>query len=307
VLSYRTNNIFTAESIKTLGRVRMAKHKTSVEITDSNGLSNIKIQIPTVFLKNWKYIVAAGLFTLLFICGSIIYLATHTASSKYERELSKKIEALKEAKESLALEEATNQLSKLQVQKSFNTIDSSLSQINAKMKKRGLKELIPKLKNAGGPVETEENLDELTKYYEKELKKLDKKLEGIPMGIPHKGKITSRFGYRRNPFTNRGLEMHSGIDIKGNQGNPIKATAAGKVVHAGYKGQYGKVVIIKHTNGWETRYAHLSGTRVRKGQQVEAGQLIGLLGNTGRSTGPHLHYELISYGKKINPEKTLLF
>jgi murein DD-endopeptidase MepM/ murein hydrolase activator NlpD len=79
------------------------------------------------------------------------------------------------------------------------------------------------------------------------------------------------------------------------------------VVFAGYKGHYGKVVIVEHTNGWETRYAHLSSTKVSKGQKVEAGQQIGKLGSTGRSTGPHLHYELLSFGRKINPEKTLIF
>ena len=285
----------------------MTKQKTAVEILDSSGEANLKIRIPTIILQNWKYFLGGGVLTICLFCVTIIYLATTSANSRYEEQLTQKIEALEEARQSLALEEATSQLSLAQLQQSFDAIDSALTQINAKMRKRGLKEFVPLIKHAGGPVEEEVNYSELSKYYTTKLKNLDKKLEGLPLGIPHHGRVTSPFGYRRNPFTNRGLEMHSGIDIKGKTGDPIKATAAGTVSHAGYKGQYGKVVIVKHTNGWETRYAHLSRTQVRKGQKVEVGQTIGRLGSTGRSTGPHLHYELLSYNRKINPQKTMIF
>ena len=285
----------------------MIKQKSSVVVLDHNGNSDFKIQIPTIILKNWKPILCSGIFLICLICSVIVYIATKTTSDRYEIELNKKIVALEKARQSLEDEENSNQLNLDQVQKSFNSIDSAINQINSKLRKRGLKEISPKLKNVGGPEEEDINWDELSKYYEKKIKTLDKKLEGIPMGRPHLGSITSRFGYRRNPFTNRGIEMHSGIDIKGRIGEPIKATAAGKVMHAGYKGQYGKVVIVQHSNGWETRYAHLSTTHVRVGQTVEAGQTIGGLGNTGRSTGPHLHYELLSFGKKVNPERTLAF
>lgn len=285
----------------------MTKEKIAVEILDSSGHPNLKIRIPTILLKNWKYVLGGTVLMICLICATIIYVATTTANNRYEEQLTRKMEALEAARQSLALEEASSQLSLAQLQKSFDSIDSALSQINAKMRKRGLKEFVPQLKNAGGPVEDQPNYSELSKYYKTKLKNLDKKLEGLPLGIPHHGRITSPFGYRRNPFTNRGLEMHSGIDIKGRTGDPIKATAAGTVIHSGYKGQYGKVVIVKHTNGWETRYAHLSRTQVRKGQKVEVGQTIGRLGSTGRSTGPHLHYELLSYGRKINPQKTMVF
>ena len=303
---FLTYPIFTPD--QKLGELtKMTKQKTAVEILDSNGDPNLKVRIPTILLKHWKYVLGGGVFAICLICATIIYVATKSANNKYEEQLTRKMEALEEARQSLALEEATSQLSLAQLQRSFDSIDSALSQINAKMRKRGLKEFVPQLKNAGGPVEEEVNYGELSKYYTTKLKNLDKKLEGLPLGTPHHGRITSRFGYRRNPFTNRGLEMHSGIDIKGRTGESIKATAGGTVTHAGYKGQYGKVVIIKHTNGWETRYAHLSRTQVRKGQKVAAGQVIGRLGSTGRSTGPHLHYELLSYGRKINPEKTMVF
>jgi hypothetical protein len=95
----------------------MTKKKTAVEILDSNGDSNLKIQIPTIVVKNWKYILAGGIFTICLICATIVYVATKTTSDHYEKQLSKQIEALEEARQNLALEEATNQLSTVQIQK----------------------------------------------------------------------------------------------------------------------------------------------------------------------------------------------
>lgn len=160
----------------------MTKKKTAVEILDSNGDSNLKIQIPTIILNNWKYILAGGIFCICLICATIVYVATKSTSDHYEEQLTKKIEALEKAKQSLALEEATNQLSTVQIQKSFDAIDSAVNQINAKMRRRGLKEFAPKLKNAGGPVEEEVNLPELIKYYEATVKKLDKKIGRCAFG-----------------------------------------------------------------------------------------------------------------------------
>ena len=85
----------------------------------------------------------------------------------------------------------------------------------------------------------------------------------------------------------------------------MKSTAKGTVVFAGYEGQYGYVVKVKHANNYETRYAHLTKPLVKRGQKIAAGDVIGLLGNTGRSTGPHLHYEILKNNRKVNPEKYL--
>ena len=151
----------------------------------------------------------------------------------------------------------------------------------------------------------EENIALLSEYYKDMLSNIEKKISSMPLGRPHAGKITSRFGYRVNPFTRRGRELHSGIDIKGRIGEPIRVTADGVVTFSGYEGNYGYVVKVKHQNGYETRYAHLVRTQVKRGQRVEAGSVVGLLGNTGRSTGPHLHYEILKNNKKVNPEKYL--
>ncbi|CAN1557214.1 NlpD Membrane proteins related to metalloendopeptidases [Rhabdaerophilaceae bacterium] len=112
---------------------------------------------------------------------------------------------------------------------------------------------------------------------------------GRPLGTDHD--ITSNFGTRVDPFT-RGLAMHSGIDFRAPTGTPVRATAPGKVIEAGVNGGYGRMVDIDHGNGILTRYAHLSAISVNEGERIESGQIIGMVGSSGRSTGPHLHYEV---------------
>ena len=99
--------------------------------------------------------------------------------------------------------------------------------------------------------------------------------------------------------------MHSGIDFRAPTGTSVRATGGGIVKEAGRKGGYGNVVEIVHRNGYTTRYAHLSRISVKPGQRVERGQKIGRVGSTGRSTGPHLHYEIRKAGKAINPARFL--
>jgi murein DD-endopeptidase MepM/ murein hydrolase activator NlpD len=113
--------------------------------------------------------------------------------------------------------------------------------------------------------------------------------------------VTSVFGYRRDPFTRKSA-YHRGIDFGGNVGDPIFATAAGSVSRTGYDKAMGNHVFIKHGNGLESVYMHLTKSLVKKGQNVKKGEKIGTLGSTGRSTGPHLHYEVHKNGKAINPK-----
>lgn len=278
----------------------MLKKKSSVLIC-IEGHKDKSLEVPTLIVKHWKNIALSALVLIIASLGSILYL-----SNKQEKDLNSKYEAtldqVNQKNLQLALKKNETDRDIIEAKKSFNKIDSTLERINEKMKNRGLKTIA--LQNAGGPIEIdEENIDLLSEYYEEALKDLDKKLSNIPIGIPHNGKVTSKFGYRSNPFTNRGREMHSGVDLKGSTGDPVKATATGKVTFAGYDGDYGYVVKVKHQNGYETRYAHLSKTKVKQGQSIDAGKTIGLLGSTGRSTGPHLHYEILKNDKKINPEK----
>jgi murein DD-endopeptidase MepM/ murein hydrolase activator NlpD len=123
----------------------------------------------------------------------------------------------------------------------------------------------------------------------------------MPFANPIPGaKLSSRFGYRKDPFNGRSA-MHSGLDFKAKTGTPVLATGDGVIVKAGRKGGYGKVVEVKHKDGYITRYAHLSRILVKNGQRVRLGQRIGKVGSTGRSTGPHLHYEVRKNKKPHNP------
>jgi len=112
--------------------------------------------------------------------------------------------------------------------------------------------------------------------------------------------ISSSFGYRTDPFKGSSA-FHAGIDIAGNSGDPVFAAKDGVVLTVEQKGARGKYIIIKHEDGLETWYLHLSGMNVSPGDKVKKGQKIGLLGNTGRSTGPHLHFQVVKQNKPVNP------
>lgn len=123
----------------------------------------------------------------------------------------------------------------------------------------------------------------------------------IPSGRPvEKLSLTSNFGVRSDPF-NGGARMHKGIDIPGPVGTPIRATADGIVNRSGWASGYGNLVQISHGHGMETRYGHMSKLLVASNSYVRRGQIIGLMGSTGRSTGSHLHYEVRVDGQAINP------
>ncbi len=125
----------------------------------------------------------------------------------------------------------------------------------------------------------------------------------VPNGKPVAGKlsVSSEFGLRPNPFGGRSYEMHEGLDFSGPVGKPILATAEGVVVAAEYDGGYGNHVKIDHGYSYETLYAHLSKLEVKIGDRVARGEVVGYLGSTGRSSGPHLHYGIYRNGQAVNP------
>jgi len=134
---------------------------------------------------------------------------------------------------------------------------------------------------------------------------LEDGLEGIPQVMPaDSGEITSGFGYRADPFTGGGA-FHPGLDFRGAFGAPIHAAADGTVSFVGQIRGYGNVVEVSHGNGLLTRYAHMSKTMAKVGQRVAAGDVIGAIGSTGRSTGPHLHFEVRINGSVVNPRPFL--
>jgi murein DD-endopeptidase MepM/ murein hydrolase activator NlpD len=117
---------------------------------------------------------------------------------------------------------------------------------------------------------------------------------------PCRGRLTSRFGYRRDPFTGK-RAFHTGVDIANRVGAKVLAAREGKVIFVGSKSRYGNIVIVEHSFGYRTVYAHLASAVVARGERVRRGQLIGYIGNTGRSTGPHLHFEVWLKNRLIDP------
>jgi murein DD-endopeptidase MepM/ murein hydrolase activator NlpD len=128
--------------------------------------------------------------------------------------------------------------------------------------------------------------------------------DATPSIWPAHGWLSSTMGFRTDPM-NGGRDYHSGLDIAGDRGQPVYATAAGTVTQAGYQGAYGNLIVLDHGFGLQTRYGHLSGFSVKKGERVKRGDVIGRLGATGRATGTHLHYEVLANGKLLNPLRLL--
>lgn len=161
----------------------------------------------------------------------------------------------------------------------------------------------------GGPfIPADNNLafDYSLRGLDQALQQFDKVLDHIdvlPIKNPVVGaKISSHYGHRRDPFLKR-RAFHAGMDFKAKTGTRVFAAAKGKVIKAGWSGGYGRMVEIDHGNGTTTRYAHLSRISVKKGQHVSPDMSIGRVGSSGRSTGPHLHYEIRRYGKAVNPSR----
>ena len=130
-------------------------------------------------------------------------------------------------------------------------------------------------------------------------------LSATPSIAPARGLLSDGFGGRSDPFTGeRG--NHQAIDISSNNGNPVRAPADGIVVKAEWANGYGNVIYLSHGYGYSTRYGHLSAFNVRPGQRVKRGDVIGAVGSTGRSTGPHLHYEVLANDQPVNPLEYIL-
>jgi len=162
---------------------------------------------------------------------------------------------------------------------------------------------------------TEEEVNRLLKLSEFELQKyaevenslfeLKDRLDHTPSIWPTTGWISRGFGMKYDPFTGY-KQMHRGLDIANHRGTPIVTTADGRVVSIRRNSDMGKTIILDHGYGFQTRYAHLSKIEVKRGQTVKRGDVIGLMGSTGYSTGPHLHYEVIRNGQCLNPMKYIL-
>lgn len=197
--------------------------------------------------------------------------------------------------------------------KEMTKIKEAISAINKSIKKQN-KYFNPlansKQNNAGGAYEPDfssVNNAELNKKLQDVFGQMDnvnyyrEMMKSVPVGKPVWSYwVSSAFGKRSDPF-NQKSASHKGVDLASNKGNKVKTMAKGKVVRSGWAGGYGNLIEIDHGNGFKTKYAHLNKSYVKKGQTVDAGDAIGEVGSTGRSTGPHLHYEIIYNGAPVDP------
>lgn len=177
-----------------------------------------------------------------------------------------------------------------------------LSKVSERKDKRFFEELNTSLTSLGMEIEKRSvSLSELADFLEEQ--KL--MLSSTPTIWPVKGWISSGFGYRISPFTGRRV-FHEGLDIATKYNTPLKATAKGIVVFSGRKAGYGKTVIIDHGYGYITKYGHNNKLLVKAGDKVNKGDIIAEIGSTGRSTGPHVHYEVLVNGIPVNPLKFIV-
>ncbi|MEO8189412.1 MAG: peptidoglycan DD-metalloendopeptidase family protein [Acidobacteriota bacterium] len=140
---------------------------------------------------------------------------------------------------------------------------------------------------------------------ERQFERRDALVSAMPTVAPVHGLLNSGFGSRRDPITGQGA-FHPGLDISTRRREPVLATASGTVIKSGWAGDYGNAVEIDHGNGFRTVYGHLDAMLVRQGQRVSRGERVGLVGSTGRSTGPHLHYEVRQGDRLLNPLEYIL-
>lgn len=243
-----------------------------------------------------KYIYAAASVLAIFVL-IIASMAAYTFKVSYDKNgLTSE------------LSEATTKLEtydSLRLQQKLNSISSNLSMIDDYLQDRGLLET----EHAGGEESINSGMPNtnsgLIDHFEKKSVIFYKTIKEMPIGLPYDGIKSSDYGYRRNPFGGLSGEFHGGIDFKGAVGDPIYATGNGTVERCDTYGGYGNAVVLNHVNGYQSLYGHLTRVNVVQGQEVKAGDIIGFLGSTGRSTGPHLHYEIRKDGQDIDPSPFL--
>lgn len=236
---------------------------------------------------------------LMLVTYGLARLGQHEALNLRYLSVKAENESLKQANDAYQ-----NSYAKLKGQISYVEDMSKELARNAKMEHSPE---IDELVGIGGP-ETVVALDKAADHLEREVRHISDRmhsdvlrLSSIPRGLPVNGYITDGFGMRRNPFNGEGREVHEGLDIAVDFGTPVSATADGLVIYAAPHAGYGNLVIVYHSNGITSRYGHLSRIAVEAGQRVKRGDQVGNVGSTGRSTGPHVHYEIRENDQSVDP------
>lgn len=276
--------------------MKQKKEKTTVLFVNKNQKAFKPMQVSNRLILHWKKYLTGVVIAFLALLASIIYLVSlQNEQLLRQLTLSNKLHKMRNL---------FTQVDTSAMREKFTKIDTELSSINDYLKQRGIKPVITEPE--GGEADNDViSDDEISDFYVKYLDHIGYNLSHTPLGMPYHGRITSTFGHRENPFGGSNVETHKGLDISGPLGSPVKAMAVGKVEFAGKRGGFGNCIMLKHANGFETLYGHLSKILVGVGENVKIGQTIGNIGSTGRSTGPHLHYEIHKNGKQINPQSFL--
>jgi len=210
------------------------------------------------------------------------------------QEKEQEIKQLKEESSKMAQDLATIHELELKIS-SILKIDPAVSRVSQGVTPQSFSSMA-----SGDPTYTSNQLTLLEQYYDLTLQHKDQ-IEHTPSILPVEGEIVSPFGYRQNPFGKRSDEFHNGVDFAVNYGTPVHATAAGTITFAGWDPAYGRKIEIDHGSGIVTFYGHNSRLLVNIGDTVLKGDVIAYSGNSGRSTGAHLHYGALDHGKSIDP------
>lgn len=275
----------------------MDKKVTTVLLVSNDKDETKSFTIPSIHIKRLKYYFIS--FLSLVICTivliSFLFIGIFNYSSEKDH-LLKKI---------ASMENDVKLIDSLNIKTKINNIENNIIFLNNYLRGRGLKTTD---KDIGGDIDTAKKFDlSVYEYYNNFTALMLATANNLPLGYPYYGEIRSEYGYRSNPFGGGGSEFHKGLDLKGNIGDTIRCTGDGIVEKADWDKGYGKCIVIKHSNGIECVYGHLSEFNVITGQNVKAGDVIGFIGTTGRSTGPHLHYEIRVNGIDVNPHGFLNF
>lgn len=307
------------------------RQNTTLLIIDVDKTESISVN--TRLIRSFKPIVIISAVTLILCVTLIIILIGLSVKKSIQVQQAKKAEA-EAYQATLDLQDTVKKLqmqSSKELQEKLGTLEATgktVNELQYYLKERGIK--LPKVAPNDNSKSVKDNNDQASdkvlkqttltgdfknhrggplikdvshmRQYAQQIKVLNGIARNVPIGLPHRGALSSRFGKRSNPFTGRSSEFHHGLDFKGKTGQPIKTTADGVVVTAGKLGGYGLAVKVKHGYGYMTVYGHLSKVNVSVGQELKAGNVIGKLGSTGRSTGPHLHYEIRQKGLFLDPE-----
>ncbi|MBD1394238.1 M23 family metallopeptidase [Mucilaginibacter glaciei] len=279
-----------------------------VIFTQKNEARPRVVQVKAKHFNNIKVAGVAVLIMVVVLMTAVMRLSsTAEKQSQENSRLHSQIAALQgqidKGNEDALLVNAEKEGSRSKAVGYITDIQSKLKRINEYMSKRGLRGL--SFRNLKLESSKPKSDTKLYSDFNNYLDKLVNNIAYMPMGYPRLSSFTSFFGYRSNPFDFGGGEFHPGIDFQGHRGDPVKCTASGRVIFTGRAGGYGNCIKIKHPNNLETWYGHLSKINVKEGQRVTVGDVIGKVGSTGRSTGPHLHYEIRKNGQPVNPKQYL--